>query len=70
MRFPLGGVPHELLRLEIAKDGEHRGVGEIGRQLVADFGDRARSEVPEHAHDVQLAVAQHEVVHCSLSTKV
>src|SRR5262249_46364740 len=62
VRLAFGGVRHELLRLEVAEDREHGGVGEIGGELGADLRDGPRAEVPEHSHDVQLAVAEYEIV--------
>ena len=62
MRFALGTVIDESFRFEIAKNRQYRGVREIRRQLVTHFGDGARAEVPQHAHDVELTIAQHEFV--------
>ena len=63
MRLSLGGVVHEFLRLEIAEDRQHRRVREVRGQLVAHFRDRSRSEIPQHTHHVELAIAQDEIVH-------
>src|SRR5262249_6300237 len=65
MRFAFARVRHEILRLEIAKDGEHRRVREVGGGAVGDLGDRPRSEIPQHAPCAPLAGAEHEIVHCS-----
>src|SRR4029078_3628565 len=37
----LGRMLDELLRLEIAEDRQHRGVGEVGGEFVADLADGA-----------------------------
>jgi hypothetical protein len=50
--------PHEALSLEVAKDGEHGGIHEVHGKLILHLGDRAGGELPEHGHDVELALAE------------
>ena len=53
-------VPDVALELEIAEHGEHGGVGEVVRELVADLGDGGRFAAPEDCHDVELAASKGE----------
>ena len=62
VRPPFVLSTHEPLRLEIAQNGEHRGVGERSAKRVLDFCDSPRVSLPEHRHHFELAFARAEEI--------
>ena len=61
MRLTFGGVGHIALVLERPQDGEDGGVRQLVVERIADLGDGARAALPEHGHDVELAVGKGDV---------
>src|ERR1035437_50677 len=62
VRAPFLLVAEEPLRLEIAQDGEHRGVGELRAEPALDLAHRSRAVRPEHRHHVELTFAERPIV--------
>ena len=48
----------EVLAGERAEYGEHRGVREAVAEPVAHLGDGGWAPLPEHCHDIQLAIGE------------
>jgi len=64
---PVGDVALELERSNHAGDA---GVGQVRVNPVPDFGRRRFLQLPEHAHDVQLALGEMEFFQRSLGAVV
>jgi hypothetical protein len=58
---PLPHVAHVALLLQGAEHREYGGVGEVVGEAPADLGDGGRAQVPQHAHDIELAVGESDL---------
>ena len=63
MPSPFLDASYEAFLLEIAQDGEHRGVREFVGEEVAYFSNGPGARFPQYRHHIELSIAKRRFGH-------